>query len=172
MVWRLELLIEKGYVTNVANRQSRHQLGFDYLICHTPHQSVEDVLIHLNWHHPDLVQLCGERSTQDAEAEFEPRWNITNTSSRLRRHFQKVTTRKTAQLEEYRPVKIFKFMVSNFINPGMVRWEPNRSWVFKSGERFPRTALDYPINASRPWAVVLRVQNRVNAKVSALVTKS
>ena len=137
-------------VANFANHQSRHQQGFDCPVCHTPHQSAEDVLIHLNWHHPDLVQPGGERPTQDAEAEFEPRWNITNTSSRLSRHFQKVTTRKTAQLEEYRPVKIFKFMVSNFINPGMVRWEPNRSWVFKSGERFPRTALDYPINASRP----------------------
>ena len=62
-------------VANFANHQSRHQQGFDCPVCHTPHQSVEDVLIHLNWHHPDLVQPGGERPTQDAEAEFEPRWN-------------------------------------------------------------------------------------------------
>ena len=89
-------------VANFANHQSRHQQGFDCPVCHTPHQSAEDVLIHLNWHHPDLVQPGGERPTQDAEAEFEPRWNITNTSSRLSHHFQKVTTSKTAQLENSR----------------------------------------------------------------------
>ena len=52
---------------------------------------------------------------------------IIHRSSRASHRFQKVTARKTTQLEEYRPVKIFKFVVSNFINPGMVRWEPNRS---------------------------------------------
>ena len=76
---------------------------------------------------------------------------IIHRSSRASHRFQKVTARKTTQLEEYRPVKIFKFVVSNFINPGMVRWEPNRSWVFKVGERFSYTALDYPIDALAPY---------------------
>ena len=82
------------YATNFDNQQSRQRKGFAWPNWHSPHQSAEEVLTHLNWHHPDRVRPGGERPTQ---------------------------------LEEYRPVKIFKFVVSNFINPGMVRQEPNRS---------------------------------------------
>ena len=66
-----------GYVTNFDNHQSRQRQGFTWPNWHSLIRVLKDVLIHLNWHHPDLVQPGGERPTQDVEAEFEAQWNNT-----------------------------------------------------------------------------------------------
>ena len=95
----------KGFerLTNFTEHQIKHLAGFDCPVptCTTPHASADDLQLHLTWKHPERF-LGGAKQKiqiQPVDAVFEPTWNISATASRESHHFQKITTTKTAQLE-------------------------------------------------------------------------